>query len=49
MGYQKINVEMVVFSEEVDAVVAELNAAMDRMEEMHTIFGGDIRDRCGGA
>ncbi|HEX4156436.1 MAG TPA: hypothetical protein VHY48_12560 [Acidobacteriaceae bacterium] len=42
MGYQKINVELVVFSEEADAVVAELNAAIDRMDERHTIFGGDI-------
>jgi hypothetical protein len=42
MGYQKINVELVVFSEEADAVVAELNSALDRMEETHTIFGGDI-------
>jgi hypothetical protein len=42
MGYQKINVELVVFSEEVEAVVAELNSAIDRMEETHTIFGGDI-------
>jgi hypothetical protein len=42
MGYQKINVELVVFSEEADEVVAELNAAIDRMEETHEIFGGDI-------
>jgi len=42
MGYQKINVELVVFSEDADAVVAELNAAMDRLDETHTIFGGDI-------
>jgi hypothetical protein len=42
MGYQKINVELVVFSEEADAVIAELNSAIDRMEEAHTIFGGDI-------
>jgi hypothetical protein len=42
MGYQKINVELVVFSEEADAVVAELNAAIDRLDETYTIFGGDI-------
>lgn len=42
MGYQKINVELVVFSEEADAVIAELNSALDRLEEAHTIFGGDI-------
>jgi hypothetical protein len=42
MGYQKINVELVVFSEEADVVVAELNAAIDSIEASHTIFGGDI-------
>jgi hypothetical protein len=42
MGYQKINVEIVVFSEEADAVVAELNSAFDRLEETYTIFGGEI-------
>jgi hypothetical protein len=42
MGYQKINVELVVFSEEADAVVAELNSALDRLDETYTIFGGDI-------
>jgi hypothetical protein len=42
MGYQKINVEFIVFSEEADAIVAELNAAIDRLDETHTIFGGAI-------
>jgi hypothetical protein len=42
MKYQKINIELVVFSEESDAVSAELNAALDRLEEKHTIFGGAI-------
>ncbi len=42
MGYQKINVELVVFSEEADAVVADLNAAIDLLDETHTIFGGHI-------
>jgi hypothetical protein len=42
MGYQKINVELIVFSEEADAVVADLNSAIDRLEETHTIFGGGI-------
>jgi hypothetical protein len=42
MGYQKINVQLVVFSDEADAVVAELNSAIDRLEERHTIFGGDV-------
>lgn len=42
MDYRKISVELVVFADEADAVVAELNAAMDRLEEAHDIFGGDI-------
>lgn len=42
MGYQKINVELVVFAEEAGAVVAELNSAIDWIEESHAIFGGDI-------
>jgi hypothetical protein len=42
MGYQKISVEMVVFSEEADAVILELNSTIDRLEETHAIFGGDI-------
>lgn len=42
MDYRKINIEIVVFADEADAVVAELNAAIDRLEEAHTIFGGDI-------
>lgn len=40
--YKKINVELIVFAEEADAVVAELNSAIDGMEEKHTIFGGEI-------
>lgn len=42
MKYRRINVELIVFAEEADAVVAELNAAIDRLEEAHSIFGGDI-------
>jgi hypothetical protein len=42
MGYQKINIELIVFSEEAEAVVSELNLAIDRLEETHTIFGGAI-------
>lgn len=42
MDYQKINIEIVVFADEADAVVAELNSAIDRLEDAHTIFGGDI-------
>ncbi len=44
MGYQKINVELVVFSEEADAMVAELNSAIDRLEKTYTIFGGGIEN-----
>lgn len=42
MTYKKINVELVVIADEADAVVAELNSAIDRLEEEHMIFGGDI-------
>jgi hypothetical protein len=42
MVYKKINVELIVFDADAEAVVAELNAALDRLEEGHTIFGGGI-------
>ncbi len=42
MGYQRINVELIVFSEEAAAVVAELNLTIDRLEETCAIFGGGI-------
>jgi hypothetical protein len=42
MDYQKINVELVVFSEDANAVIAELNSAIDQLEETHEIFGGAI-------
>jgi hypothetical protein len=42
MLYKKINVELVVLADEAEAVVAELNAAVDRLEEKHTLFGGGI-------
>jgi hypothetical protein len=42
MAYQKINVELIVFEQEADAVVAHLNSALDRLEEAYTIFGGGI-------
>jgi hypothetical protein len=42
MGYQKISVELIVFSDEADTVVAELNSMIDRLDETHTIFGGGI-------
>lgn len=42
MKYRKITIELAVFADEADAVIAELNAAIDRLEETHTIFGSDI-------
>ena len=42
MRYKKINVELVVMADEAEAVVAELNAALDHMEERHALFGGEI-------
>ena len=42
MLYKKINVELIVIADEAEAVVAELNAALDRLEERHTLFGGGI-------
>jgi hypothetical protein len=42
MLYKKINVEVIVVADEAEAVVAELNAALDRLEETHTLFGGAI-------
>jgi hypothetical protein len=42
MQYKKINVELVVVADEAEAVVAELNTALDRLEEKHTLFGGGI-------
>ena len=42
MLYKKIGVEVIVVADEAEAVVAELNAALDRLEENHTLFGGEI-------
>jgi hypothetical protein len=42
MAYRRISVELIVFAEEADSVVAELNSALDRLEGAHTIFGGGI-------
>ena len=44
MLYRKINVEVIVVADEADAVVLELNAALDALEEKHTIFGGGIEN-----
>ena len=42
MLYKKISVEVIVVADEAEAVVAELNGALDRLEESHTLFGGGI-------
>jgi hypothetical protein len=42
MLYEKINVELIVVADEAAAVVAGLNAALDQLEEKHTLFGGAI-------
>ena len=42
MAYKKINLELIVFADDAETVVVELNAALDKLEERHTIFGGDI-------
>jgi hypothetical protein len=42
MLYKKLNLEVIVVADEAEAVVAELNAALDRLEESHTLFGGGI-------
>jgi hypothetical protein len=42
MLYKKINVELIVVADEAEAVIAELNGALDRLEESHTLFGGGI-------
>ena len=43
MQYRKINVELVVEAEETVAVVADINDALDRIEEKRALFGGDIQ------
>jgi hypothetical protein len=42
MAYKKINLELIVFADDAEAVVVELYAALDKFEERHTIFGGGI-------
>jgi hypothetical protein len=42
MLYKKINIELVVVADEAEAVVADLNSALDRLEEKYTLFGGAI-------
>jgi hypothetical protein len=40
MQYKKINLELIVVADEAEAVVAELDSALDQMEERYTLFGG---------
>ena len=40
MFYKKINLELIVPADEADVVIAELDIALDRMEERFTLFGG---------
>jgi hypothetical protein len=42
MIYRKINMELIVIEDDAEAVVEQLNAALDRLEEQHAIFGGEI-------
>ncbi len=42
MLYKKINVELIVLADEADAMVTDLNLALDRLEKKHTLFGGGI-------
>ncbi len=42
MLYKRINVEVIVIADEAEAVESELEAALDRLEEKHTLFGGGI-------
>ena len=41
-AYRRINLELIVFEEDADAVVAKLSSAIDRLEDDHTVFGGEI-------
>jgi hypothetical protein len=42
MLYKKINVELIVVADEAEAVIGELNGALDLLEERHTVSGGGI-------
>jgi hypothetical protein len=42
MLYKRINIELIVLADEAEPVVAGLNAALDQLEERHTLFGGGI-------
>jgi hypothetical protein len=40
--YKEIHVELIVLADEADSVISEVNMALDRLDERHTIFGGGI-------
>ena len=42
MLYKRINIELIVIADEAETVESELKAALDRLEEKHTLFGGEI-------
>jgi len=42
MLYKRIHVDLIVVADEANAVVTEVNAALDRLEQKHTLFGGEI-------
>jgi hypothetical protein len=42
MKYEKLTLEIVVFPDDAETVIAALNSALDRIEETHPIFGGEI-------
>jgi hypothetical protein len=42
MQYRKIEIELIVAEDQAEAVVSQLNAALDGMEEKFEIFGGGI-------
>jgi hypothetical protein len=42
MHYKKINVELIVIADEAEAVIQELNGALDQLEDRYALFGGGI-------
>ena len=42
MLYKKITLELIVAADEAQDVVAALNSSLDRLDEKHALFGGEI-------
>ena len=42
MAYQRINLELVVFADEADAIVAELMSSIDKVGATYSVFGGEV-------